>query len=798
MNKSSNTLLFLFFISILTTHVFTLDFFFFSKFYNDGMCKDTEELKKYMLKSKRDEPEFNVLEPLLLTSMEDPIVNFGLYLTNNQKPQLSGAHAFFKTVYPAMSDTEKVYFPDMVSCVTKIPFFSLFGYRDTYGIIYNLVPTLEQNREEDLSGDDYTLNDLVDIYLDVFKAMQALVSNDYFLIDVTHDDIGITMDNEDINTHIRGKLRLLHNFRTTSANCYPKKMKSYTSILQSIQKFGGDPKKIDMSSSNPCQVLNLIDIWTLFIDSVTSYYNRQKGIFFNFTNCIQDMVERHNQPQLHGPQNYCPEEIQVAWKDISIRRGLRTMDNSGLLYTAESVVKFYIYVLGRMKNGFMEGTVLQELKSYQESIRKREKMLKDIQKDKNQLSDLEQIEQQILSKKVERKKRVSKEDSFDKIIKDREISPSLVEEMSEKTKQDKTQKKRKVDFDVFESDLSDKDTDLVIEEIENKKRVLIDDQNKKKETLQEELDTKRDQVIFNFKRLVMKALINERKEKAEKHAKKEEINEIEQKRTKNKIEKFKPNLSIEDQSVLEDEKEDAKFNQVIVIDSPPKNKTKKSEHSSDISGDDISEEDSNSSSNSNSQIDFMFDENNEIKSRMKDEQMKINSLQIAYDEQNDPNQEFIRTFEEDVIGKGHNIQNIDEKSEESVIMVDKAHANSNNKNILKHSLEGYILTGASLSMQKREANKLQQVGEIYQFRDQIQVLIDQGKQKDDPEIASLEDQIIEKTGTLIDQFGEAESLIELDQSLEHYTLGDLRDDLTKGEMHYISKLNQLVKSNNLN
>ena len=147
------------------------------------------------------------LEPLLLTSTEEPIVDFGIYITSTQKAQLTDAHAFFKTVYPNLEQYEKVYFPDMVTCLNEIPYWSFFGLRDKYGLMYNLVPTLDENRVNDLSGDDYTLNDLVDIYLDLFKAMQVLLEHEYFMTDVTAEEVGMVMNTEELNTHIRGKIR---------------------------------------------------------------------------------------------------------------------------------------------------------------------------------------------------------------------------------------------------------------------------------------------------------------------------------------------------------------------------------------------------------------------------------------------------------------------------------------------------------------------------------------------------------------------------------------------------------------
>ena len=110
---------------------------------------------------------------------------------------------------------------------------------------------------------------------------------------------------------------------------------------------------------------------------------------------------------------------------------------------------------------------------------------------------------------------------------------------------------------------------------------------------------------------------------------------------------------------------------------------------------------------------------------------------------------------------------------------------------MKHNLEGYVLAEASLDIKNREYEKLSKVKEVYTLRDQIMVLVDQGKTQNDEEIINLKNLILKNVNELIETFGEAESLIEFDKSLEHYTLGNLRDDLTLGELGYLEKLKNL-------
>jgi hypothetical protein len=791
-----NKLSFLLFFLCLSRATHQLDFFFFSKFYNDGVCKPIEELEKYMLKSKEATPKMNFLEPLLLTASDEPIVDFGLYLTSNQKAQLADAHAFFKDVYPALEDYQRVYFPDMVTCVTQIPFLSFFGLRDTYGLMYNLVPTLDENRENDLSGDDYTLTDLVDLYLDIFKALQVLIEHEYFMTDITADEVGIKMNAEDVNTHIRGKIRHLHNFRKGFKNCNVSNMSSYQKVVELMAKFDHDANPRDFHGLNGCQALNALDAWHLFIDSVTEFYNRKKKVFFSFNTCIQDMIDRHNQPQIQGAQGYCPEEISVTWDDINIRKGLRTLEQGAIKYTAQSMTSFYIYVLTRMKEQLMQGSVLSELKKYNQDQKQKEKIRKQIQMDKNKLSELERLEQEILNASVEKpSSRVMKDDSFQKKMEKMEMSPSLVEDQS--VMNNSSDKKAFDPMSVF-----DEDTDKKIQEVEKEKKQVLDDEKANRAILEEDLEKKKNEILYKFKRITRKALINDRKEKLEKQAKLDELNEIKKKKIerREKIGKFKPNQTIDiNNETIIDEAQDTKFNSKIIIDSNPvlkqqtpnKSESEKNESSeiSDYQSNESNEDES--STNSNDPFTIQTDLLNDLRK----EEMELNGIEIkSTNSETDPNDKLITSFLEEVRGnnpseKTNNIT--EDMSEDSVIMKDKAHALNNNEVILQHNLMGYVLTSASPSMENREINKLQRVAEIYSLRDQVQLLKDQGKTDQEEEVVNLQNQIIEKVGQMIGDFGEAESLIENDSSLEHYTLGNLRDDLTKGEMSYIQKMGQL-------
>ena len=344
---------------------------------------------------------------------------------------------------------------------------------------------------------------------------------------------------------------------------------------------------------------------------------------------------------------------------------------------------------------------------------------------------------------------------------------------------------------------------------------ILEQENQVKADMEAALETKKKEISSRFKNLVRKAIIENKKTKAQMQQKKKELQEISQIKNekKKKIEKFNPSSKVHvnasnqtnDQHFQSTPVDEIKNLNKIVLDSKPKNKmltgTQMEEDSSQNGSSAISDynEDEESSSTSDQDDDIgTFNMNGQISGdtderieHLENEQMIISGIKIDFKEDFSLNSSVVNDFEQEVRAKQGEKLDLINTSEDSVIMLDKKEAIMNNQNILQHNMKAYVLNEASLKMQEREVSKLEQVQTIYNLRDELQNLKDQSIEKSDEKVVGLVSQIEEKVNNLINQFGEAESLVENDDSLTHYTLGDLRDDLTTGELDYVVKLPQL-------
>jgi hypothetical protein len=292
-----------------------------------------------------------------------------------------------------------------------------------------------------------------------------------------------------------------------------------------------------------------------------------------------------------------------------------------------------------------------------------------------------------------------------------------------------------------------------------------------------------------------------------KKMKQNELNKIqEQKNTpqKKRIERYKPSTNISDPNVLVDESIDDDFqtkslllhNNVQAQILKTSNQEEEDD-SSDISGYD--EEQSNVSNN----IDLMKDELEEdinddpILLDLKKEEETIFGIKIDFDNRH-INEQLIDSFENEVRDNQQTLVQIgdrsDHRSEDNIIIEDKSQADFNLQNIIKHDLVGEVLNTASLQMQEREISKLDEIKVIYTLKKEIQDLVDQGVDPSDEQVNIKKLAIEQKVTTLINHYGAAEIIFEDNDGLVHYTLGDLKDDLTLGELAFIQKMPELTSN----
>ena len=795
---------------LLATPLTCLDFYFYSKFYDDGRCKPKSELANYIIEnSTNNAPRFDSLESLLLMREGSSIVNFGLYLTWKHKTGLQNAHSFFSEAFGEMTETQKTYFPDMVSCVTEMPYYSLFGLFDSYGLMYRVVPTLAENHRADLSGNRYSLSDLADIYLDVFKGMQVVIEKGYYMASLDEGDIGVVSNVEDVNSHLRGKLRTIHKLRSGGDSCDGSKMSGYDGMkkLMDQQANRGELHMLE-GTVNPCQVMNLMSIWGLFMGSLKTMFQMQKEVTaFDFDNCVEDFVQR----------DACPESITKLWGDLKVRKDLRRARDTALGLTSPSLVSFFIFVLTRMKMRYMEQLVTSEAQEVFNKLNNRVVKIGKIKSDIQTMDQIDELELKILNKEPKRRLRISQLDQqFQNGLADIEANDSM--EPSSEILDQLPGSMRKNGFMAQVMAEIDSDSDRQqLTSLEAQRVKAITDKDLEQKSLDMELAAKKKEIQGRFRNIVRKVQVQLQKDKILKEQKTKELIEVGLNRLKISqsmmLEEHSPtqNLKITmtspmgSESVF-DQNIASKLIQVDTLNSSqstieikmnpkisklnPRIEIQNSNKSSDISD--------YQSSSSNQELLSISHTSNPALLAIQMEELVINTIQMDYDDDTTVNEKIINDFEQEVRekAKGFNIV----EREDSIIIDDQRQALLDQELVLKHQMKEQVLETAETSIQRREYEKLEQAKGLFLLMDQLKGLVDQKRPGDAVVIGEMKLQVIGKVNGMVEEYGRAENLTREmggDEGLVHFTLGDLQDDMTIGEMGYIMPKNDLVgnKSN---
>ncbi|MEL6804097.1 MAG: hypothetical protein AAFO91_09980, partial [Bacteroidota bacterium] len=336
--KPKTTFLLFCYLLLLASPIHTLDFYFFQKFYNQGHCKSKSDLKAYRVLSDGNQVAKDRMVELALPDASTNGARFAVYLTRWNKGKLRDAHDFYRSVLDSLPAVHRLYFPDLVSCVMNIPFFSLFGLRDSFGLMYRLSPTFDAYVKTELSGNALRVVDVVHVYLDLFKAAQVMGRHHFFLRTLTRKDIGVIEEVKGNNLHLRGKFRRFHNLRS-SKRCKPENMDKFGELLESLEnwkKLTDTKYSLDLSHPNICFVSNLCQLWDSFLtDAARAIHSTE--------------VEQIN-ACIHTESITCPKELDLLWTDEFINRNLTRFTNAGLMYRGDSIVQFLIYHLEKLKS----------------------------------------------------------------------------------------------------------------------------------------------------------------------------------------------------------------------------------------------------------------------------------------------------------------------------------------------------------------------------------------------------------------------------------------------------------------
>lgn len=804
-NHNLYLLSFIFFLGFLTRVSISLDVFFFGKYYNQGHCKNKGELDQYLILDDNKKIVKNQMIRLGMSVPDQPMIKFGIFFTRNKKSELSGVHQFFNFVLESLGEEERSYFPDLISCVSEIPFFSFFGLRDDYGLLYRLSPTLEDYQANELSANPFSFIDLVEVFLDAFKATQVMISKGFFMNELESDGVGITLESHLKNVHVRGKLRKLHELRS-GGNCSPSAFPVFHKLKSSFETWNQlQAKKLHLNFNklNTCQAINMYTLWDSFLYYVTKYFREEKVKQFLFDNCLQDFVDTSD----------CPEELSILWNDMKLRKKMRNFRSASISYTSESINLFLIYVLERLKASQLEAELIESQNLEDQLVARTTQNQQQYKQEEAQMTELERLEMEILNAVPQKKEKIDQ-----LAVSYKQEINVYVQNKGDLRGQERLELERKfnnplrdgqfmekVVVELKNADLNKEAGELV--NLEMKKNGIKIEEKQLLDKVGLELEAQKSKVRARFKSVVKRALIESRKHKIEVDKYGQEIQRVKELKTKvhqeikllvqnqnsspNRIRIDRDSTSFDELTNSTEITLSKDFENKINLSQTTDKKEKKPEQSESSEISDYLDDSQNSSEE---QLSFES-EMGAIPDGFEREDLDIDGLVLDLDSEEKGNSQLITKYEGEVVSREEEVsldrqaKQMQEKSERSEIIADQELNETNTGLVVKHELIGSLLNTVSLKVELREVQKLEQIREIMQLKKQILDLVE--KSASEGQIRPIEEQIEQKINALVSEFGEAEILFLEDKGVGHYTIGDLKEDLSLDEFKYIYEQPQL-------
>ena len=316
-----------------------------SRYYNTEKCYDLGDyLNHFEFTNDPRKNQDKMVKMTLYMKETNTKTNCAAYISADDKQGLSDAHDFFK-LSNEMKKEERVFFANKVDCVKDVKFFLFgFGSYDSYGLAYQLNPTIHQYVLESVKGSaPLNLLDIFDVFLDIFRGYEVIIKNNYYILDLGYDDIGINLyKQKDGTVDMQGRFRRLHNFRKGNKDdhCQYKSMSNFNKNLASYIASTGK-KYPHLQGVNTCQNLNLAAILDVFEDVASSaidYYHKDESK--NFDYCFAKNV--HN-------TNNCPESLKPIWGDNDNKYVYRMIRGSIIKWSTETVIDHLVRLFDLLK-----------------------------------------------------------------------------------------------------------------------------------------------------------------------------------------------------------------------------------------------------------------------------------------------------------------------------------------------------------------------------------------------------------------------------------------------------------------
>ena len=351
------------------------------RYYNSDKCVEAKFLN-YFTKSEDPQKNKDKMVKMTYTTDKGTTANYAAFVSTKDKAGLADSHEFFKIV-KKMNQHEREYFPQYVVCMKDVYFFILgFGSFDSYGLIYQLNPTINEYTASSVRGGSrFDFYDLFTIYLDIFRGYKDVVSHNYYLKEVNSEDVAVNLvQGKSGEMELQGSIRRLHLLRkgTSNDNCNYQALTNYQENLAMFNKNIGN-STVPLNGISTCNNLNInafLDEFTVKAKIAILEYHKDKDSSFDY--CFgEDPYSTAN----------CPEPLKPIWGNKTQAALWRKIRTSILKWTTKSVIDHLIETfetlrdrelsrLADIERALLEATRRNKQLAIDEAARRKAKLMK--------------------------------------------------------------------------------------------------------------------------------------------------------------------------------------------------------------------------------------------------------------------------------------------------------------------------------------------------------------------------------------------------------------------------------------
>ena len=351
------------------------------RYYNSDKCVEAKFLN-YFTKSEDPTKNKDTMVKMTYTTDKGTTADYAAFVSTKDKAGLADSHEFFKIV-KKMNQHEREYFPQYVVCMKDVYFFLLgFGSFDTYGLIYQLNPTINEYTARSVRGGSrFDFYDLFTIYLDIFRGYRDVISHNYYMKEVNAEDVAVNLvQGKSGEMELQGSIRRLHLLRKgdSNENCNFEALENYQDNLRMFRKNIGNGS-VPLNGISTCNNLNInafLDQFMVKAKIAIMEYHSDKDS--NFDYCFEE--NPHSTVK-------CPESLKPIWSNTRQAELWRKIRSSILKWTTKSVIDHIIETfetlrdselsrLADIERALLEATRKNKQLALEEAAKRKEKLMK--------------------------------------------------------------------------------------------------------------------------------------------------------------------------------------------------------------------------------------------------------------------------------------------------------------------------------------------------------------------------------------------------------------------------------------